>query len=141
MYLDSDLLFCFYLLTTRTMEKLIKLLNEYKEEKNIFNTDMDWQLEIWKYRYVNYPCAERLCSKKFWFIERLVKNDKIDFKSENYLLKSYDWYYDDDILCIVNQDCNSYEDRIKVEFDKIDSLIMILSIQDNPIEYLCSILR
>lgn len=60
------------------INKLIKLLDDYKKGKNIFNNDMDWQLEIGRYIYVNYPCAERLCSKQFWFIQRLVKHFKLD---------------------------------------------------------------
>ena len=101
------------------MEKLIELINKYKEEKNIFNTDMDWQLEIWKYIYVNYPCAERLCSKKYWFIEQLIKRDEINLNDSDLLTLS------SELWCAVNSDI----------------VIMVLSIKGNPLEYLCSILK
>lgn len=141
----------FIYLLLETMEKLIKLLNEYEKEvkksEKVWSIDNDWDICRQTYEWVDYNeytkymNTNNLISKSFWFIKYLVKNDKIDFKYKNYLLKSYDWYFDDDILCIVNQDCNTYENRIKVEFNKIDSLIMILSIQDNPLEFLCSILK
>ena len=118
------------------MEKLIELLNEYKEEKNICNTDMDWQLEIWNYRYVNYPCAERLCSKKYWFIKWLVDNDKINF---NLVERVWSWDF------IYDMNGNPYYHSCTCEdleeYDEVDRVIMLLAIQDEPIEFLIFILK
>ena len=100
------------------MEKLIELLNEYKETKKILNYDMDWQLEIDNAIYVNYPNIERLCWKQFWFIQRLVENDKIDFRKLPYL---WEYWMGVDI--------------------PTDSIIAILSISDTPIEDLISYLK
>lgn len=111
------------------MEKLIELLNEYKEEKNICNTDMDWQLEIWNYRYVSYPCAERLCSKEYGFIKWLVDNDKIDY------MKLYNGW------CIEKVFYFEGEIDHAEEFKSEEKLLMLLAIQDEPIEFLISILK
>lgn len=107
------------------MEKLIELLNEYKETKKILNYDMDWQLEIDNAIYVNYPNIERLCWKQFWFIKRLVENDKIDLKEFHRLC----W--------IINQD-SEYWNWTPQEYEQV---IMYLSISDTPIEDLVSLLK
>lgn len=64
-----------------------------------------------------------------WLCKRLVENDKIDLNKVNkvYYKKTYywtDWKY------------TSY-----VEFLDEEILLMLLSIQDNPIEFLVSILK
>lgn len=136
MNLIRDLLFCFYLLTTRIMEKLVKLLNEYEKDK--YGISWSYELEIddetWEptwwiidssedyFEVTSYYITMKIISKRFWFIERLVKNDKI--KSE-YI----SWWT---ILANNHQYITSTES---------EDLIMQLSIQDNPIEYLCSILK
>lgn len=140
MYLDSDLLFCFYLLTTRIMEKLIELLNEF--EKEVYADEHehieypDWTWDDWEYWFewdssilgeedwLNWSWSDYRCynsdlviiSKKYGFIERLVKNDKIE------LLR--------------------LDNRIALsEFNKVERVLMALSIQENPIEFLCSVLK
>jgi len=53
-----------------------------------------------------------IISKKFWFIEWLVKGDKID------------------------------ESKIEIHwFSFYESVLMELAIKDNPIEFLCSVLK
>ena len=102
------------------MKKLIELLREafpldYDYVEN------DWHICHWytdetgEYnRYWNID--SEIISKKFWFIKRLVDNDKID------LLR--------------------LDNRIALsEFNKVERVLMALSIQDNPIEFLISILR
>ena len=60
--------------------------------------------------------VEKVISKEFWFIKRLVENDKID------LLR--------------------LDNRIALsEFNKVERVLMALSIQDNPIEFLCSVIK
>ena len=63
--------------------------------------------------------VEKVISKEFWFIKWLVDNDKIDLDK---LEDNWDWYYIDT--------GNVYHD-----------MLALLSIQDNPIEFLVSILK
>ena len=96
-------------------EKLFVLLNEY-------DNCWDYCSEYWFYM----PWMDRdaywyhkyyLISKEYWFIQWLVDNDKIE--AHEIRFDNYEW----------------------TEFDKVDSTIMLLSIQDNPIEFLCEILK
>jgi hypothetical protein len=62
-------------------------------------------------------------SKRYWFIERLVENDKIDDSK----------VWNSDMLSVQYHDLvNDY---------KYEWLIMILSISENPISDLCSFLK
>ena len=110
------------------MEKLIKLLNEYeaKRHKTSVVADIREQKEDnLSYLWMNWNYSELLCiSKGYWFIERLVKNDKI------YLSKS--WI--EELPAMYGYDYESVE-------CKSDRLLMLLSIQENSIEFLISILK
>lgn len=102
------------------MEKLLELLNEYWEYDLVehnweickWDTNDEWEINI----YTDY--TNNIISKKYWFIKRLVDNDKIDkekvWKNESPDIFDYSFY---------------------------EVVLMILSIQDNPIEFLISILR
>lgn len=109
------------------MKKLKKLLNEFMENEEkrwpdkltrISNIDNSWEptfeLENWYYFNQWY-----IISKQFWFIKRLVDNDKIDLTK---LEDNSDWYWIE-----LWDDC--YE------------VLALLSIQDEPIEFLVSILK
>ena len=93
------------------MEKLIELLNEFDENWKIWKN--------WLYKWEEYdPREEYIISKNFWFIKWLVEKDKIDFdKLEKKVLK---------------------ENLIR-KFD--EWLLMLLAIQDEPIRFLCEILK
>ena len=99
------------------MNKLIELLNQcleeqWKEYRFRRIVDNDF-FEIWEDTWLWY---ETIFSKKYWFIKWLVDNDKID------LLK--------------------LDNRIALsEFNKVERVLMALSIQNNPIEFLCSVLK
>ena len=139
MKIDSDLLLWFYLLTTRRMEKLVELLNEY--EKSKYGISWSYELEIddetgeptwWiidssedYFEVTSYYITMKIISKRFWFIKWLLYNDKIDINK----LMSTEW-------CPTNWWCRETE-----WYSNSERLLMLLSIQDNPIEYLCSILR
>lgn len=100
------------------MEKLIKLLNEY-DNNNWWVTDY-WALFNRMNEWISDAEDLQVISKKFWFIERLVKNDKINKNYSEWLPAiTKNWFL--------------------MEWET--ALLMILSIQDNPIEYLCSILK
>ena len=110
--------------------KLIELLNErdvgeecwelYYLSNGIIRDD--WWNILYDYRTI---------SKQFWFIKWLVENDKID--RENWGLLD---------------NCMSEFDRYPISFDNkklndraVDMLLMLLAIQDEPIRFLCEILK
>ena len=99
------------------MEKLIELLNEYDNE------------EFWEALYMEnkvYANDFLIISKKYWFIQWLVKKDKIDG------LKFFENEYTPTWI------------NAKWEIDSYsvyDQILMMLAIQDNPIEFLVSILK
>lgn len=62
---------------------------------------------------------EFILGKRYWFIQWLLDNDKIDFRK---LDDNPDWY-----------DINTNREYL--------DLVALISIQDNPIEFLVSILK
>lgn len=108
------------------MEKLLDLLNEYEDPMVSWYEKYDEEtgffiLNNWQKAY-----EEVIVGKTYWFIEWLVQNLKInvdELRKHWYITKTYDldepweWY--------------SY----------LDWVLMLLSIQDNPIKFLISILR
>ena len=106
------------------MEKLIELLNEYETPHSwmVFKSyddydwtfywvDCDWETEIvWS--------DALIISKKFWFIQWLVENEKIDRDRVD----------------------DSYENKF-FWYTNYQILLMLLSIQDEPIRFLISILK
>ena len=73
--------------------------------------DSIWQQERWEIK------TEEIISKKFWFIKWLVENEKIKW-DEKFYLEDDEWLF------------GTYE-----------WILMQLSIQDEPIEFLVSILN
>lgn len=127
------------------MDKLIRLINEYGHTNNcwpfqtcriepatkwessylVLSRDDNWEWD-WKDWHLTIT---RLISKEYWFIKRLVEKDKIDtMKLEKIWYEKtvygYDWQY-----------------REIVEYSDYEALLMLLSIQDEPIEFLVSILK
>ena len=115
------------------MEKLIELLNEYETphswivfksydnyDGTFYWVDIDGETEIaWSDSFI--------CGKRFWWVEWLVENDKID-RDKNVLAFEFSSVY-------------TYEGEDYEEHLKECKLLMLLSIQDNPIEFLVSILK
>lgn len=115
------------------MEKLIELLNEYEVEKeksewqetDVFvlrewtYTDYSWivsydRTDQWEGdHYYSLVAVPYIISKSYWFIKWLVENKKIDL---------------DEFSTIET-------------FDDYESLLMRLAIDDEPIEFLVSILK
>jgi len=137
------------------MEKLIELLNKFEREafpeeheyvKFPDWTDDDWwywyyreQPNMWENKWFNYSSRsdKRNCeinqlliiSKEFLFIKRLVDNNKIDLVKFSDKLSNSNW---------------TMEDRYRYlnsDFWLYHTLLMLLSIQDNPIDFLISILK
>ena len=76
--------------------------------------------EHWIYlREAMQARAPYIISKKYWFIKWLVENEKI----KDY----YEW--NDDV------------DYVREKYWFYEALLMLLSIQDNPIDFLSSILK
>jgi len=102
------------------MDKLIELLNEY-EQLNMCRKFKEYDIEnqnMFENDFVFIKVSE-LISKRYWFIEWLVEYEKIDLnKIEVFSIFKENRYY------------NAYQ-----------SILMALSIQDNPIEFLVSILK
>lgn len=118
------------------IEKLIKLLNEYETPRSwvvyksyddydwfFYWVDCDWETEIaWS--------DSLICSKKFWRIWRLIENKK---------LKSYRAYRD-----FISQNYVEFENWAvipSVNWQLYDSVLCWLAIQDEPIRFLCEILK
>lgn len=106
------------------MEKIVNLLNEYEGQES-WSYDKKYWIYIWWGDDLDYECF--ICSKKFWFIKWLVENEKIDFDNRD--LK--DKYME----CFERYPYYPYTDF------SLTWLIMLLSIQDEPIEFLVSILK
>ena len=104
------------------MEKLIELLNEYENDISLWGLadwrEFDWNLHYYsnyKDEYVFDNVYYRIISKNFWFIKRLVDNNKINLDEiERYGFFWYTYY---------------------------KSLLMLLAISDNPIGFLISVLK
>jgi hypothetical protein len=106
------------------MKKLIQLLNEY-EKQFTDRPNYFWYKDkmLWKYIFceLNWRTIDNqelmIISERYEFIKWLVENDKIDFSKY--------WKVSNE------------EDR-RTEYQ---NLLMLLSIQDSPIEFLISILK
>ncbi len=107
------------------MDKLQELLKEY-------------QLSKWEWVRLAWPDVDisekeelvleaTLISKKYWFIKWLVENEKIDFDNRD-LKDKYMEYFE------------RYPYYPYTDFS-LTWLIMLLSIQDEPINFLISILK
>ena len=122
------------------METLIKLINEYEVEKEKSErTDVDIYVEFeWGYTDYNWltrwdktdqwewdnlywdTAVAYLISKSFWFVKRLVENDKIDIRKLEDKDAEYSFHY---------------------SFEDYEVLLMLLSISDEPISDLISYLK
>lgn len=114
------------------MQKLLDLLNEYEfkvadtynySEREATEDDLE-------------RLSERIISKKYWFIEWLVENDKID-------TDAYKTVYSGDLDKRKTLTMSSGWDEFYqvTEHWVYESLLMLLSISDTPIEDLISYLK
>ena len=108
--------------------KLIELLDEYD---SVQYHKINHKIENWEiYRNVwgtdGWHQVWRYC-KQFWFIKRLVENDKID--KYKVIELEHNWIRPFKL------------DNLYWEIKLEERLLMLLSIQDNPIEFLISVLK
>ena len=106
------------------IKKLIELFKYYVDNywTDTKNTEKEyWIIDYWQWfqYWTKEYLYETIISKKFLFIDWLVKEDKIDFVK---LDDNSDWY------------------EINTGREYLD-LVALLSIQDNPVEFLISILK
>lgn len=115
------------------MEKLIELAIKYDREKEW--TSFDWSITNWDFE--NHIYQKYLISKEYWFIKWLVENDKIET----------DWILSDNLTYTYFQIPQKYYmwwcQSLMMQMNKLFYLRIVacLSIQDNPIDFLISILK
>lgn len=115
------------------MEKLKQLLNEfypvdwwekeyYIKDSGVYVRDYDDD-DIFNYEIFTL----NIISKKFWFIKWLIEKDIIDYHKVREIVDTYKW---------------SLREKAYVVSDCVaESMLMLLSIQDDPIKFLISILK
>lgn len=116
------------------MQKLLELLNQYDDEegKDLYEWEIEWEDIIWYNRFWGWyetidVSKSAIISKRYWFIERLVKKDKIDFEH-----MSWHWR----IISYLTDEKNYKRNDIKEWV-----VLMLLSIQEEPINFLISLLK
>lgn len=109
---------------TEWEKKLSQLLWEYMEEKK---KNPEWFLEISTVLMAGFKATDAyMVSKQFWFIEWLVQNDKVEKAWQ--VIKDIDVWGSDTITWV-----DTYSDY--------ESLLMLLSIQDEPVKFLSEMLK
>lgn len=125
------------------MEKLLNLLNQYDDEegKDLYEWEIEWEDIIWYNRfwwwYETIDVSRSvIISKRYWFIERLVKKDKIDIDAYKTV---FSW--DLDKRKNLTRQIWWEEFYQVVEHWAYESLLMLLSIQEEPVSFLISLLK
>ena len=120
------------------MEKLIELLNEYDP---YIASDGEHRDNLWYFIYKWWSAIFpkevwmlQIISKEYWFIKWLVENDKIDLVKVYENLTNYE--IEIRIRAVKELLENNEEDTIAYL-----KLLMLLSIQDEPIRFLCEIIK
>ena len=111
------------------MEKLLNLLQEFYWENRKFSND-DWLLTMtnWVENLSGVYAQTYIISLMGGFIKWLVENDKIDlWKIKKLYRKSNE------------HSIHTYP--IMYEYSDYESLLMLLAIQDEPIRFLCEIIK
>ena len=103
------------------MKKLLELLNEYRTEQEEIELD-------------EFEVSQTLDSLNYLrlFIKWLVKNNKIDFRKADADISK-------DIVLWREPDFADF--MVYRRFLDEEKVLMLLSIQDNPIEFLCSVIK
>lgn len=100
--------------------KLLDLLNEYDGRNHWWDYDEE-DLDI----NAEDNSVLEIISKQFWFIKWLVENEKIDLENikETFYVRSFQ------------------KDWTAIKYEYYEELLMLLSIQDEPLKFLISILK
>lgn len=130
-----------YIGMEKLIEKLIELLNKYDkpvdEDERVYS-EYSWNFLRGEREDMERMSPEKLCGKKFWFIKWLVDNDKIDLDKlkDNIsftMLTHSIW------LWCEWHTAHEWESILKAIWT--NAIIAYLSIQDNSLEFLISILK
>ena len=111
------------------MEKLIDLINEWYQERYKTNPHFNkfedyWGIDYWYFVWDDNLMVEtEVRTKKYGFIKWLVDNDKIDL-----------WK----LIMIKDEEQKAIVD---IDNSRENTLLMLLAIQDEPIEFLIAILK
>lgn len=107
------------------MEKLIELLQIYDNRNDTIGDTIQYRIENWNIqrsvKWIDRWVNVWWYSKSFWFIKWLVDNDKIDLEQVEKINQTWSVYI-----------------RFWWDYEKV---LMLLSINDNHIEFLCEILK
>lgn len=95
---------------------------------DIYEEEVVWVHSVWE--KITDKEEARIISKKFWFIQWVRENEKIEYRK--IIEKEIEVWFK--LVRI-----KDYPNKIMEE--DVEELLMLLAIQDNPIEFLCSILR
>ena len=122
----------FYLFNYYAMEKLLQLLNEYNcnklwytDKREIKNNKFILDYKIWTYAFKTHLY---IISTEYWFIKWLVENKKLNLIDFEEVIKGVEF--------TDNEEFDQY-----IFYSITDSLLMSLAIQDDPINFLVSILK
>lgn len=131
----------FYIEKCETMEKLLELMNDYAHTYADHYDDTGAEITITFFSHTDncfqYACDggyetlvdDVVISKRYWFVWWLIENKK---------LKSYRAYKD-----FIHQNYIEFDGWVtipSVNWQLYDSILCWLAIQDNPIDFLISIL-
>jgi len=115
------------------MERLTELLNQFSEEK------CPWMFKYTNQEsYINMKFVywgewkindETICCKSYWFIEWLVENNYIEWKTFGEMDTKSSWYSDFEL----NENAPM--------FDYTNTLLMELSLHEEPLKILCKLLK
>lgn len=119
------------------MEKLIELHRQFLEETGksmiIYS---DWELWYFYCLDTTYDHTEwaiqYLISKEYWFIKWLVENNKINIDK----LK-----FQSDFMFPLWENFDQMGSEDIEEYSDYESLLMLLSIQEEPVSFLISLLK
>ena len=119
------------------MGKLIELFKEYVDNHWTDTKDIEkeyWVIDDWQWflYWTREYLYEVIVSKKFWFIKWLVENDKIDFRKADADISK-------DIVLWGEPDFADF--MVFRRFADDEKVIMLLSISDTPIDFLCGIIK
>lgn len=106
------------------MEKLRKLLQYYEDDR--IRKSWENKIAYWNNKAVKDNML-LIISKSYWFIERAYRHKHIDYCK-----------YTDAIHCMYKV-CGCYPHRKAV--DTVDNIIMVLSCEDKPLEFLIKSLQ
>lgn len=128
------------------MQKLLELLNQFDDEegKDLYEWEIEWEDIIWYNRFWGWyetidVSKSVIISKRYWFIERLSENNKINFHKSVF---TSDWSCDrDDIFYEMHYKSNLNIINEQYWVQEPDCIIMYLSVEENPVETLISMLR